>query len=226
MWQRAPDVTQNAYQEEQAAVNDMERLAAENAMKSGGSPSGKQSATEAKLMAAGASRSMGFDSTIFGITFAKPVIKKLIKAIRQAAPIDMFEKAAESIKVVVDDPYTAAVTGDFRVSVGSGALQSSVDMAISNASNVAAITQSVYGPAANYYPIMQPIYEAMGLKPDDIIPNPVDGTNPLQPHPSTMDMGGVMGQDNLTVQPNVQLSGGAFKGGGESATSQANTSPI
>jgi len=213
-WERAPDVTSSAYTEEQITVGDMERLVAESAMKMGASASGKQSATESKLMAAGASRAIGFDSTVFGITCAIPAVRKLIRAIRQAAPIETFEKAAVSQQLLVDDAYSEALRGDFRVSVGRGALQSSVDTAISNASNTAAITQSVYGPAANYYPIMAPIYEAMGLKPEDIIPNPVDGINPLQPHPAQTDMGGVAGADNLTVQPNVQLSGGAFQGGG------------
>ena len=218
-WERPPEVTSSAYQEESIATNDMERLVAESAQKQGAATQRAESATAAKLMAAGASKATGFDSTIFGITCTTPAVRKLIKAIRQAAPIEIFEMAAEYSKVVVEDAYSEALRGDFRVTVGNGALQSSIDMAISNASNTAAITQSVYGAEANYFPIMSPIYEAQGMNPEDIIPNPME--QQMQPHPSQMDMGGVAGADNLSVQPNVQLSGGAFKGGGENNASKA-----
>lgn len=217
-WERAPDVTASAYSEEQVTVSDMERLVAESAMKVGASPTGKQSATEAKLIAAGSSRTMGFDSTIFGITLARPAVDKIIRAIKQAAPIEIFEAAAEDVNVIVEDPYFEAITGEYRVSVGRGALQSSVDLAISNASNAAAITQSIYGQFANYYELMSPIYEAMGLNPESIIPDPSEGKDPLQPHPSEVDLGGAAGGSDLTVQPSVQLAGGAFPGGGTSDT--------
>jgi len=187
-------------------------------MKQGAPTARKESATSAKLMAAGSQKATGFDSIVFSITGPSQIVRKLIRAVRQAAPIETYLMAAEFKNVQVEDPYMEAIRGDFRVSVGTGAAQSAIDMAISNASNMAAITQSVYGPAANYHPLMAPMYEAMGLNVDEIIPDPANGIDPL--HPAGMDMGGMMGQDNLTVQPNVQLSGGAFPGGGTSDTMQ------
>ncbi|MCK5613895.1 hypothetical protein KAR91_69175, partial [Candidatus Pacearchaeota archaeon] len=80
-----------------------------------------------------------------------------------------------------------------------------------NASNIAAIIQSIYGPAAQYNEIMRPMLEDNGYNPDNILPAPQG-----QPQLAPQDLGGMAGDDNLTVQPNVALTGGQFPARGAS----------
>jgi len=170
----------------------------------------KETATVAKITQGNASQFLSLDLSVFSMTFAIPVMRKLIKMIRLAASPLIFERAAEELGIEVEDAYLEALKGDYRISVGSGAHQAARDLAISNASNIAAIVQSVYGPNANYAPIMKPMLEENGLNPDDIIPQPDGGR--IDPNsPAFTDLGGVQGTDRLQVQPNVQLTGGAFK---------------
>jgi len=208
-WDAPPDVTQSSYVEEQNAVNDMQLLVGESAQRLGGETKRKETATQAKLTATNAAIAVSLDTKVFGMTFAQPFVKKLIRAIRQIVEPDMFIKAAEAEGIEVEDPYFEALTGEYQIIVGSGALQAEKDAAISNAANIAAILQSVYGPNANYYPIMSKVLEAMDLSPDDVIPDPKKEQEMAQ-NPAFSDLGGLQGEDNLTVQPNVQMSGGQF----------------
>lgn len=217
-WERPPDVTSSAYNEEQVTVNDMERLVAESAQKIGAEPSRKETATASKIQAAGGAKTVGFDAAIFGMTGPEAIVRKLIRAIRQAAPESIFILAAEHLQIESADPFKEAVTGDFRVRVGAGQHQAAIDLQISNASNTAAIIQSIYGNAANYHEIIAPMLEAQGFNPDEVIPNPKEQLDPNSP--ILKDAGGV--QDNvapLTPQPVVQLQGGQFGqgSGGQSA---------
>ena len=114
--------------------------------------------------------------------------------------------------LLLEGAYMEAIKGAYKVTVGAGAQQASKDLSISNASNMAAIVQSVYGPQANYYPILAPMMEANGLNPEEILQNP----NQQVPNQQVQqDAGGQDGKDNLTVQPNVALSGGQFGGGAQ-----------
>lgn len=207
-WETPPDVTQSAYKEEAMSTNDMESLVAESAQRMGQSAPRKESATETKIASANASTAMGLDVAVFNMTGPKPWVEKLIRMIRLAAAPEVFEAAAISLKIQVEDPYQEALTGDFRIKVGAGAHQAAKDLSISNASNMAAIIQAVYGPAAQYNPIMAPMLEDNGLNPEEILPAPQG-----QPQLAAQDAGGEAGEDNLTVQPNVALSGGQFGGG-------------
>jgi len=210
-WDAPPDVTSSSYREEQTSVSDMESLVAENAQRMGAATQRKESATASKLMASNASTMMGLDLQVFAITSTNKIIQKMVKMIRQAAEPDIFDKAAAAENVVVPDAYREALSGSYRVTVGSGAGQAVKDLSISNASNMAAIIQSVYGAQANYHPIMKPMLEANGLPADMIIQDPQEQQ---QAHPSEQDAGGTAtNPQNLTVQPNVQMSGGQFGGG-------------
>jgi hypothetical protein len=107
--------------------------------------------------------------------------------------------------IEVNDPYSEALLGTFKISVGNGVQQSARDMAISQASNTAAIIQSVYGPKANYFPIMSPMLEAMGHNPSDIIQDPMA----QQPNQQIkQDAGGVVEQ--IPRQMVAAQQGGAF----------------
>lgn len=207
-WDAPADITSSAYSEESASVNDMESLVAESAQRMGQSAPRKESATETKISAANSSTALGLDMTVFNITGPQKWVEKLIRMVRLAADPEVFDAAAESLRIVVDDPYSEALTGDFRIKVGAGAHQAAKDLSISNASNMAAIIQSVYGPEAQYNPIMAPMLEQNGLNPEEILPAPQG-----QPQLAAQDAGGVAGADNLTAQPNVQLSGGGFATG-------------
>lgn len=209
-WDSPPDVTASSYNEENITSRDMETLVAESPQRLGATGQRKETATVAKITQGNASQFLSLDLSVFSMTYAIPVMKKLIKMIRVAAPPIIFERAAEDLGIDVEDAYLEALRGDYRISVGSGAHQAARDLAISNASNIAAIVQSVYGPNANYNPIMKPMLEENGLNPDDIIPQQRGGQ--VDPNsPAFTDLGGVEGTDRLQVQPNVQLTGGAFK---------------
>lgn len=204
-WDAPPDVTASSYQEETLSVNDMESLVAESAQRMGQSAPRKESATETKIAASNASQAIGLDIAVFKMTGPQMWVEKIIRMIRLAADPSVFVAAAESIGVVVADPYQEALTGDYRISVGAGAHQAAKDLSISNTSNIAAIVQSVYGEAAQYNKIFEPMLEANGFKPEEILPAPQG-----QPQIAPIDAGGAAGEDNLTVQPNVALSGGQF----------------
>jgi len=207
-WDAPPDVTASSYNEESSATNDMERLVAESAQRMGGEGKSSTTATEVKISSANASASSTLDASTFNVTFAEPIVNKLVRMIRLAAAPSVFEAAAMDIKAMSPDPYQEALTGDFSITVGAGAMQAARDLALSNAANLAAIIQSVYGPNANYHPILKQAIEMQGINIDEVIADPRQG-----PQPSDLansDLGGMAGQDNLTVQPNVQMSGGQF----------------
>ena len=207
-WDTPPDVTSSSYTEENVSVNDMEALVAESKQRLGATATSGTTATETKISSANSSQAMGLDMTVFAMTGPRRWVEKLIRMVRLAADPTIFEAAAEFAAIVSPDAYSEAMTGDFRIKVGTGTHQSMKDLAISNASNMAAVLQAVYGPAAQYNPIMKPMLEENGFNPDDILPPPQG-----QPAQQQQDMGGVMGQNNLTIQPNVQMTGGAFGGG-------------
>jgi len=208
-WDTPPDVTGSSYKEEQSTVSDMERLVAESDVRFGGVARGANTATESKLGASNSDMAVGLDAAMFRMTFAEPVVRKLIRMIKQAAPIEIFERAAEEAGIQVEDAYIEAIKGAYKVTVGAGAQQIAKDVSISQASNMAAVLQSVYGPQANYYPIMAPMLESNGLDPETILQNPQQQTPNTQVQD---DAGGVTGEDNMSVQPNVQFSGGAMSG--------------
>lgn len=210
-WDAPPDVTASSYQEETLSVNDMEGLVSESAQRTGQSAPRKESATETKIAASNSATALGLDVTVYSITGPERWVEKIIRMVRLAADPSVFEEAARSIGVLVEDPYQEALTGDFRVKVGAGAHQAAKDIAISNASNIAAIIQSIYGPAAQYNEIMRPMLEDNGYNPDNILPAPQG-----QPQLAPQDLGGMAGDDNLTVQPNVALTGGQFPARGAS----------
>lgn len=212
-WERAPDVTASSYNEEQISTNDMEKLIAESAQRLGGETQRKETATQAKLTASNAQAAAGFDSMIFGMSYINPLIRKLIRAIRQAADPQIFFMAADDLNLQdkVEDPFDEAVSGEFRMNVSANVAQVVKDTAISNASNLSAMIASTYGPNANYYPIFADALEMNGYNPDDIIPPPQQQMTPE--NPAFQDLGGVEGTGNLQVQPNVQKQGGAFNGG-------------
>jgi len=208
-WIRPPDVTASGYQEEQITVADMQILVAESPQKIGASGPRKETATQSKIQAVGTSRSVGFDAAIFGMTGPEAVVRKIIRAIKQTAPIEIFQRAADMLEIDTQDAFQEAITGDYRIKVGSGQHQAAIDLKISNSSNTAAIVQSVYGPAANYHEIISPMLEAQGFNPDEIIPNPKEQLDPNSP--IVNDMGGIQdGAAPLTPQPVAQLNGGQF----------------
>jgi hypothetical protein len=206
-WDAPQDVTGSAYKEEDVASNDMERLVAESAQRSGGTTGG--TATETKIASANASATASLDTTVLNETFGVRFAEKLILMIKQAADPEIFIKAAEDIKAISDDPYAEAVQGNYLVSVGGGAQQSARDMALSNASNLAAILQSVYGPAANYRPLFKDAIEMQGINFDEVLPDP---NQQQQQNPAMQDMGGVAGMDNMAPQPTLQFQGGNVSG--------------
>jgi hypothetical protein len=207
-WDAPQDVTGSAYKEEDVASNDMERLVAESAQRSGGTTGG--TATETKIASANASATASLDTTVLNETFGVRFAEKLILMIKQAADPEIFIKAAEDIKAISDDPYAEAVQGNYLVSVGGGAQQSARDMALSNASNLAAILQSVYGPAANYRPLFKDAIEMQGINFDEVLPDP--NQQQQQQNPAMQDMGGVAGMDNMAPQPTLQFQGGNVSG--------------
>ena len=207
-WDAPPDITSSGYNEENAAVADMESLVAESPQRMGQAGKASESATKTKISAANSATAMGLDVAVFAMTGPKKWVEKIMRMVRLAADPSIFQAAAESIDIDVEDPYTEALMGDYRISVGAGAHQASKDLAISNASNIAAIVQSVYGPAARYNAIMKPMLVANGYNPDEILPAPQG-----QPQLAPQDAGGMAGEDNLTIQPNVQLTGGQFGAG-------------
>ncbi|NOR56987.1 MAG: hypothetical protein GQ474_00510 [Sulfurimonas sp.] len=205
-WDAPPDVTGSSYNEENMATNDMERLVAESASRSGGSSG--DTATEVKISSANSSATATLDTTVLNETFGIRFAHKLIRMIRQTADPEIFYAAAADIAVEVQDPYAEALQGDFLVQVGAGAMQAARDVAISNTANTVALLQSAYGANANYQPLFKTALEMQGYNVDEIIPNPQG--NQGAEEPAFNDLGGVAGVDNLTVQPNVQLSGGQF----------------
>lgn len=208
-WDAPPDVTGSAYNEENVAVSDMDRLVAESAQRSGGGSNKKETATEVKISSANAAATSSLDVTILNETFGNRFATVLVKMIRQAADPAIFYAAAEDLGITdVVDPYEEALKGEFLISVGAGAMQAARDTAISNAANTIALIQSAYGPNANYQPLFKAALEMQGYNIDEIIPNPQGQMSPEEP--AFNDLGGVSGEDNLTVQPNVQLSGGQF----------------
>ena len=207
-WDAPPDVTASSYQEEAMSVSDMENLVAESAQRMGQGGKASESATNTKIKSANSAQAMGLDVAIFALTGPNSMVEKIIRMVRLAADPAIFEAAAASIGIVVEDAYMEAVTGDYRIKVGAGAHQAAKDLSISNAANIAAIIQSVYGPAAQYNKIMEPMLSENGYNPDDILPAPQG-----QPQTAPQDAGGMSGEADLTVQPNVQMTGGQFGGG-------------
>jgi hypothetical protein len=206
-WDAPPDVTASSYNEETVTTTDAEQLVSESAQRSGGSSQRKETATVAKITAANANTAVSLDTGVFGMTFAKRAVKKIIRMIRLAAPPELFEAAAEDAMVDVADPYSEALLGTFKITVGNGVQQSARDMEISQASNTAAIIQSVYGPQANYYPILAPMLEAMGLNPSEIIQDPAAQQQNQQVQ---QDAGGVGGQSQIPPQQVSAVQGGQF----------------
>jgi len=206
-WDRPPDVTASSYQEENVITSDAEQLVSESAQRTGGSSQRKETATVAKIQASNANTSVSLDTGVFGLTFPKRAVRKIISMIRQAAPPELFIAAAEDALVQVSDPYVEALTGKFKISVGNGVQQTVRDIAISQASNTAAIVQSVYGQNANFFPIVAPMLEALGLNPSDIIQDP---TAQQQNQQIQQDAGGVGGQQQIPVQQNAAVQGGAL----------------
>jgi len=206
-WDRPPDVTASSYQEENVITSDAEQLVSESAQRAGGSSQRKETATVAKIQAANTNTSVSLDTNVFGITFPNRAVQKIIRMIRQAASPELFFAAAEDSMVSVADPYTEALTGTFNISVGNGVQQTVRDIAISQASNTAAIIQSVYGQNANFFPIISPMLEALGLNPSDIIQDP---TADQQNRQIGQDAGGVGGQNQIPVQQNAAVQGGAL----------------
>ena len=206
-WDAPPDVTASSYNEETVTTTDAEQLVSESAQRVGGSGQRKETATVAKIAAANANTATSLDTGVFGMTFPVRAVKKIIRMIRQAAPPEIFEAAARDAMISVADPYVEALTGSFKIKVGNGVQQSARDIAISQASNTAAIVQSVYGNQANFYPIMAPMLEAMGLNPSDIIQDPTA----QQPNQQIQqDAGGQDGQSQIPRQQVAAVQGGAF----------------
>jgi len=206
-WDAPPDVTASSYNEETVTTTDAEQLVSESAQRVGGSSSRKETATVAKIAAANSNTATSLDTGVFGLTFPKPAIKKIIRMIRQAAPVALFEAAAADAMIEVADPYTEALTGSYSVTVRNGVQQSARDIQISQASNTAAIVQSVYGPQANFFPIIAPMLEALGLNPSEIIQDP---TAQQQNQQIQQDAGGVGGQSQIPPQQNAAVQGGQF----------------
>lgn len=206
-WDTPPDVTASSYNEEVKAEQDMDKLVAESAQRAGTTSPRKETATAASLQAESASQIAGFDATMFEITFVHRAISIITKMIQQAEDPEVFIRAATFINSTSLDPYLEAVSGRFELTVGAGAAQVEVNNAISNASNIAAITASTYGPNANFFPILKPMYEAAGINPEDIVPNPKAQE---EQHDSQVDLGGVEPDDGQNVQPRAALQGGGF----------------
>jgi len=206
-WDAPPDVTASSYNEETVTTTDAEQLVSESAQRSGGASARKETATVAKISAANTNAATSLDTGVFGLTFPKPAVEKIIKMIRQAAPPELFYAAAADAMIQVADPYTEALTGSYKVKVGNGVQQAARDIEISQASNTAAVVQSVYGENANFYPIMAPMLEALGLNPSEIIQDP---TAQQQNQQIQADAGGVDGQQQIPPQQVAAVQGGQF----------------
>lgn len=210
-WDNVPDVTSSAYNEENAAINDMEALVSESAQRMGQTGKASESATKTKATAANTATALGLDLQIFALSGPTDIVEKLLRMVRQSADPFIFEQAARYLRIEVEDAYAEALTGDFRITVGAGAAQAVKDLHISNAVNIAATLQSIYGPQANYFPIMSPMLEANGFKAEDIIQDP----RAEQPTaPTEQDAGGFNQEGSpLTAQPTAVLNGGGFQEG-------------
>lgn len=203
-WDTPPDVTGSSYQEESVATSDAEQLVSESAQRMGGSGQRKETATVAKITAANSAAVTSLDTSVFGMSFCNRSVEKIITMIRQAAPAELFVAAAEDASIESADPYFEALTGKFSVKVGNGVQQAARDMAISQASNTAAIIQSVYGPQANYYDILAPMLEQLGYSPNSILQSPQGQQNQLV----EQDLGGV--QEQIPPQQVAAVQGGQF----------------
>lgn len=217
-WNVPPDVTAAGYNEENVAVNDMDRLVSEGPARAGSPTQRKETATQAQIMAAGASAAVNLDLTIFASSWAEQVVRRIAILSTQAAPAELFDAAAKSLGMdpTVIDALGEASKGNFVYNVYSGSEQSDLNNAISNATNIIAIVQQVYGPNANYFPLMQKLLATGGFDPATIIPDPHAAMSgqPSPPNPGFADFGGMQPGSQPNVQPRAAVQGGMFSAGG------------
>lgn len=205
-WQTVPDVTSAGHNEETRVENDMDRLFSEGPLRAGVEGRRKESATAIQMMTSNASAATGLDTDLFRITFVEPLNRKLMAAIKQTAPDEVFIAAASDLMVSdKTDPVYEATNGQFDINVFASSAQAEFAAKLSNISNVIGMIQTTYGPNANYKPLVDQVVELLGLDPDAIIPDPVEQQLPNQ---AALDMGGVMPQGTPSIMPRAQFLGG------------------
>lgn len=206
-WQTVPDVTASGHNEETRVEQDMDRLFSEGPLRSGVEGRRKESATAIQMMTSNASAATGLDTDLFRITFVEPLNRKIAAGIKQLAPDEVFYAAAAELLVDTDryDPVYEATKGQFKINVFASATQTEFAAQLSNISNTLGVLQTLYGPNANYKPLIDPLIELLGHDPDSIVPNPLDHGVPDM---SQLDMGGVEPQGTPSIMPRAQFLGG------------------
>ena len=109
------------------------------------------------------------------------------------------------------DPFLAATQGEFDYNVFASSEQNDIANSLSNISNIAGLIQTIYGPNANFKPMIDTLVEKAGYDPDLIIPNPMEQN---MPNMAQMDMGGVEAGGQPSIQPRAQFQGGGAMGAG------------
>lgn len=213
-WQTVPDVTAAGHNEETRVEADMDRMFSEGPLRSGVEGSRKESATAIMAMSSNSSAATGLDTFIFRTSLVKPLNEKLGNAIAQKAPEEIFEAAAMQLNFDPNsrlDPTLLATEGDFIYNVYSSASNDELSQVMSMNSNIMGLIQTVYGPNANYKPLVDEILEIAGHDPDSIIPNPM--SQGLAGDPALGDPGGREPGGKPSIQPRAQFSGGGMPQG-------------
>lgn len=206
-WQSVPDATATGHNEEQRAEADLDRLFSEGPMRMGQEGRRKESATAIQQMSSNSSAATGLDTTVFALSFVKPLNEKLGEAIAQKAPEAFFIRAADELGVDPNhmDPTLAATQGVFKYNVYASAAMNDLQNKLSLNSNIMGMIQTTYGPNANYRPFVADVVELAGYDPDEIIPNPmVQGL----PDVAQQDPGGVEPGGKPSIMPRMQFMGG------------------
>ena len=172
----------------------------------------KESATAIQMMSSNASANTGLDVMMFNASAMKPLHEKLGNAITQKAPDQIFQLAATEMGVSREiDPFIAATQGDFDYNVFASSEQNDVANTLSTISNIAGLIQTIYGPNANFKPMIDSLLEKAGYDPDSIIPNPMQQG---MPNMAALDPGGVQPGGSPSIQPRAQFQGGGAMGAG------------
>ena len=210
-WQTVPDVTATGHNEESRVEADMDRLFSEGPLRSGVEGRRKESATAVQELSSNASAQSGLNTVVFNATFVQPLNEKLAAGIRQMAPDEIFTAAASDLMIHGNiDPTEEATRGQIKLNVFAGSDQNEFATQLSNVSNVLGMIQTLYGPQANYKPLVDKVVGLLGLDPDSIIPDPFQMN---QPNVAALDQGGVNPQGAPSVQPRAQFQGGAMPEG-------------
>jgi len=206
-WQVPPDVTASGHNEESRAEQDMDRLFGEGNWRFGQPMRRKESATAIQLMNQNASALVGLNTFVFARSFVIPLNEKLSQLIRQRAPDEVFLAAAHFLGIDEDPDIIldAVSSGKFKINVFAGSQQQEFATVFSNVSNMIGLIQTLYGPNANYRPLIEKAIEALGFDPDQIIPH----VDQRMPNVAAQDLGGVEPQGQPTIVPRAAFLGGS-----------------